>query len=103
MEEVFGKTVDHGFQFYAGSRERVKVEFSDSLRQQTREAITRCRELAVLDTPPEPLPSELRHPLLRLLTRTGLPAGGDPFRDRPPRTRNRQPPCPRHHSRHPAI
>jgi CRISPR-associated protein Cas1 len=61
MEEAFGKPVPRGFQFHVGSKERVEVKFTDDLRQKTREAVTRCRELAVLDSPPEPLPSELRH------------------------------------------
>jgi CRISPR-associated protein Cas1 len=61
MEEAFGKPVARGFQFHAGSRERVLVEFTESLRQKTRDAITRCRELEVLDSPPNPLPAELRH------------------------------------------
>jgi CRISPR-associated protein Cas1 len=61
MEEAFGKPVPRGFQFHAGSRERVLVEFTEPVRQKTRDAITRCRELAVLDSPPEPLPAELRH------------------------------------------
>lgn len=61
MEEAHGKPVPRGFQFYAGSKERVEVPFTDALRDQTRAAITRCRELAVLDAPPEPLPAELRH------------------------------------------
>ena len=61
MEEAFGRPVPRGYQFHAGSRERVAVEFTDALRQKTREAITRCRELQVLDAPPEPLPAELRH------------------------------------------
>ena len=61
MEEAFGKPVPRGFQFYAGSRERVEVPFTADLRDKTRGAITRCRELAVLDTPPPPLPAELRH------------------------------------------
>lgn len=61
MEEAFGQPVPRGFQFYAGSKQRVEVKFTDELRQQTRAAITRCRELEVLDAPPEPLPSELRH------------------------------------------
>jgi CRISP-associated protein Cas1 len=61
MEEAFGKPVERGFQFYAGSRERVEVRFTEQLREQTRAAITRIRELEVLDTPPEPLPPELRH------------------------------------------
>jgi len=61
MEEAFGKPVPRGYQFSVGTRERVAVEFTESLRQKTRDAITRCRELAVLDAPPEPLPAELRH------------------------------------------
>lgn len=61
MEEAFGKPVPRGFQFHVGSRERVPLEFTESLRQNTRDAITRCRELQVLDAPPEPLPPELRH------------------------------------------
>lgn len=61
MEEAFGKPVPRGFQFHAGSRERVPIEFTDALRQKTRDAVTRCGELAVLDAPPDPLPPELRH------------------------------------------
>lgn len=61
MEEAFGKPVPRGFQFYAGSRERVEVAFTKRLREQTRAAVARVRELEVLDTPPEPLPPELRH------------------------------------------
>lgn len=61
LEESTGKPVPRGFQFHVGSRERVPLEFTESLRQKTRDAIARCRELAVRDTPPEPLPPELRH------------------------------------------
>ncbi|QJW94164.1 CRISPR-associated endonuclease Cas4g/Cas1g [Frigoriglobus tundricola] len=61
MEEAFGQPVPRGYQFHAGSRERVPLEFTDALRQKTQAAITRCRELQVLDAPPEPLPAELRH------------------------------------------
>ncbi len=61
MEEAFGRPVPRGFQFHVGSRERVPLEFTDALRQKTRDAITLCRELQVLDAPPPPLPAELRH------------------------------------------
>jgi CRISP-associated protein Cas1 len=61
LEEASGKPVPRGYQFHVGTRERVAVEFTDTLRQKTRDAITRCRELEVLDAPPEPLPAELRH------------------------------------------
>lgn len=61
MEEAFGSRVERGFQFYAGSRERVEVRFTDELRTKTRAAIDECRRLSALDSPPDPLPSELRH------------------------------------------
>jgi CRISPR-associated protein Cas1 len=61
MEEAFGKPVERGFQFYAGSKDRVEVRFTEALRDQTRAAVARCRELEVLDSPPDPLPPELRH------------------------------------------
>jgi CRISPR-associated protein Cas1 len=61
MEEAFGKPVPRGFQFHAGTRERVEVKFTDELRQKTRDAVARCRELAALDSPPPPLPADLRH------------------------------------------
>ena len=61
MEEAFGKPVERGFQFYAGTRERVEVRFTDELRATTRTAIDDCRQLSSLDAPPDPLPAELRH------------------------------------------
>ncbi|MBA4192007.1 MAG: CRISPR-associated protein Cas1, partial [Planctomycetaceae bacterium] len=61
MEEAFGKPIPHGFQFHVGSKERVQLSFTQELREKTHAAISRCRELSVLDSPPEPLPSELRH------------------------------------------
>lgn len=61
LEEQTGRPVPRGFQFYAGTRERVEVPFTPELRDQTRAAIARCRELEVLDAPPAPLPPELRH------------------------------------------
>src|SRR5947209_11698424 len=61
LEEAFGRPVRRGVQFYAGSRERVEVPFTDELRAKTRAAIDLCRELAGRDAPPEPLPAELRH------------------------------------------
>lgn len=61
LEEAFGKPVTRGFQFYAGSRERVEVRFTEELRRQTREAIEQCRRLSAQEAPPEPLPPELRH------------------------------------------
>ena len=61
MEEAFGQPVERGFQFYVGTRERVKVEFTAELRTKTHTAIDECRRLSLLDAPPEPLPAELRH------------------------------------------
>jgi CRISPR-associated protein Cas1 len=61
MEEAFGSPVPRGYQFYAGTRERVEVRFTDELRATTRAAIDECRRLSALDAPPDPLPSELRH------------------------------------------
>jgi CRISPR-associated protein Cas1 len=61
MEEAFDVRVERGFQFYAGSRERVEVPFTDELRAKTRTAIDECRRLSALDAPPDPLPPELRH------------------------------------------
>lgn len=61
MEETFGAAVARGFQFYAGTRERVEVCFNDDLRAKTRDALEQCRRLSLLESPPEPLPAELRH------------------------------------------
>lgn len=61
LEEQSGEAVGRGFQFYAGTRERVAVEFTPELRRKTLDTISLCRELSASDTPPPPLPSELRH------------------------------------------
>ena len=47
---------NRGFQFYAGTRERVEVRFTDELRAKTHAAIEACRRLSALDSPPDPLP-----------------------------------------------
>jgi len=61
MEEAFGDRVQRGFQFYAGTRERVEVNFTEELRAKTHAAIEKCRQLSALEAPPDPLPAELRH------------------------------------------
>jgi CRISPR-associated protein Cas1 len=61
MEEAFGERVERGFQFYAGTRERVEVRFTDELRAKTHAAIDGCQRLSALEAPPDPLPAELRH------------------------------------------
>src|SRR5438094_2468690 len=61
LEDAHGQQVARGIQFYAGTRERVEVPFTDELRGKTRAAIDLCRELSARDAPPDPLPPELRH------------------------------------------
>jgi CRISPR-associated protein Cas1 len=61
MEEAFGQPVARGYQYHAGTKERVEVRFTDDLRAKTRDAIEQCRRLSAQDVPPEPLPPELRH------------------------------------------
>ncbi len=61
LEESTGSTVPHGYQIYASSQERVVVVFDESLRSKTRLALQMCKDLSQQDTPPEPLPAELRH------------------------------------------
>jgi CRISPR-associated protein Cas1 len=61
LEENFGVTVPRGILYYIGSKTRVNVPFDDTLRMQTHSAIETIRTLAGRDTPPEPLPAELRH------------------------------------------
>lgn len=61
LEEQSGEPVSRGFQFYAGSRERVPVEFTPELRRKTLDTISLCRDLSASDSPPSPLPTELRH------------------------------------------
>jgi CRISPR-associated protein Cas1 len=61
LEEQTGTPVGRGVQYYAGTRERVTVPFTDELRAKTRVALDLCRELSARDAPPAPLPAELRH------------------------------------------
>jgi CRISPR-associated protein Cas1 len=61
LEEQSGQGVARGFQFYAGSRERVAVEFTPELRRKTLDTISLCQQLSASDSPPSPLPAELRH------------------------------------------
>lgn len=50
-----GYTCDHGTLWFAGSRERVEVPFSEQLVGRTLEVIAGLRELARRDLPPPPL------------------------------------------------
>lgn len=61
MEEEFATTVERGVLYYMGSKTRVEVNLDDGLRTRTLAAIRLIRELSGRETPPEPLPEELRH------------------------------------------
>ena len=61
LEEELGIPVPQGIIYYIGSKRRVTVPFDDALRNKTFAAIRTIRELNDRETPPEPLPAELRH------------------------------------------
>jgi CRISPR-associated protein Cas1 len=61
LEEELGAPVPRGFLYYIGSKTRVEVPLDECLRTQTLQAIRVIRELSSQETPPEPLPPELRH------------------------------------------
>lgn len=61
LEEDLGVPVPHGVLYYIGSKRRVDVALDDDLRAKTLQAIQTIRALSDRDTPPEPLPAELRH------------------------------------------
>src|SRR5207253_8981055 len=61
LEEELGVPVPRGILYYIGSKSRVEVLLDDDLRTKTLQAIRTIRELSDRDTPPEPLPAELRH------------------------------------------
>ncbi len=61
LEEELGVPVPRGILYYIGSKTRVEVPLDDDLRAKTLQAIRTIRELSDRDTPPEPLPAELRH------------------------------------------
>jgi CRISPR-associated protein Cas1 len=61
LEEEFGVQIPKGILYYIGSKSRVEVPFDEELRTKTLQAIRIIRELSDRETPPEPLPAELRH------------------------------------------
>ncbi len=61
IEEEFGATVARGVLYYIGSKARVDVLLDDDLRARTLDAIRLIRDLSARETPPDPLPAELRH------------------------------------------
>jgi hypothetical protein len=61
VEEAFGVKVESGVLYYMGSKSRIDVPLDATLRNATLAAIDRIRDLSSRETPPEPLPPELRH------------------------------------------
>lgn len=61
LEEELGITIDTAILYYIGSKSRVEVPLNEELREKTLVALRQIRELSERDTPPEPLPAELRH------------------------------------------
>ena len=61
LEEEFGTPIPRGVLYYIGSKTRVDVPLDDALRAKTLAAIALIRDLSARDTPPAPLPDELRH------------------------------------------
>jgi CRISPR-associated protein Cas1 len=61
LEEEFGVSILQGVLYYIGSKARVEVALDEDLRTKTFQAIRTIRELSDRETPPEPLPGELRH------------------------------------------
>lgn len=61
LEEEFGAPVPEGVLYYIGSKTRVDVPLDRELRNKTVAAIATIGFLSARDTPPEPLPDELRH------------------------------------------
>jgi CRISPR-associated protein Cas1 len=50
-----GYHCDHGMLYFAGSKTRVKIAFSDSLQQRTHEVIKQARQIMQQTVPPDPL------------------------------------------------
>jgi CRISPR-associated protein Cas1 len=61
LEEEFGIAVPKGILYYIGSKSRIEVGLDEALRDKTLQAIQAIRQLSSRDSPPEPLPPELRH------------------------------------------
>jgi CRISP-associated protein Cas1 len=61
LEAELGIRIERGILYYIGSKTRVEVPIDDDLRTKTLVALRTIRELSVRDSPPEPLPAELRH------------------------------------------
>ncbi len=62
-----GFSCDHGFIYFIGSRERVRVEFDDELERATRDAVQGLRDLAASKTMPPPLKDSPKCPRCSLV------------------------------------
>jgi len=61
LEDERDIAIPFGVLYYIGSKRRVEVPLNDDLRAKTLQAVRSIRELSLRDTPPEPLPADLRH------------------------------------------
>jgi CRISPR-associated protein Cas1 len=61
LEEEMAIEIETGIIYYIGSRERVEVPIDDRLRAKTFMAMNKIHQIAESETPPEPLPAEMRH------------------------------------------
>jgi len=65
--EESGKKVDHGYIYYVAVKRRVRVEFTQALRERTIETIRKARETAANGAIPPPLVDDPRCPRCSLL------------------------------------
>lgn len=61
LEDERGISIPFGVLYYIGSKRRIEVPFDEDLRTKTLQSLKTIRELSLRDTPPEPLPADLRH------------------------------------------
>jgi len=61
LEDERGISIPYGVLYYIGTKRRIEVPLDDDLRAKTLQAIKTIRELSLRDTPPEPLPADMRH------------------------------------------
>jgi CRISPR-associated protein Cas1 len=55
LEETLGRSIPHGYLYYAGSRKRICVDFNDILREKTLECVEEARRLMESSSRPEPV------------------------------------------------
>jgi len=51
--------IPHGYIYYIGSHQRLRVDFTQQLRVRTKATIAQALKVSALETPPPPLPEEL--------------------------------------------